>query len=167
MKPLKVLYLVRHAKSDWDNEGTADIDRPLKAKGIRKAYEVARRLKLDNMIPDLIISSPANRAMHTAIIFTRVFGLPTDCFQVSNILYESSSDKIIELIKSTGSNFKSLMLVGHNPDFSELASSFVKSHVVEIPASGVVTLKFNIDNWQEIHTEKLFEHALIFPGKFE
>ena len=167
MKPLKVLYLVRHAKSDWDNEGTADIDRPLKPKGIRNAYEVARRLKLDNKIPDLIMSSPANRAMHTAIIFVRVFGLPAECYHVSNILYESSSDKIIELIKSTETNYKSLMLVGHNPDFTELASSFVRSQVVNIPTSGVVTLKFNINNWQEIHPERLFEHALIFPGKSE
>jgi phosphohistidine phosphatase len=167
MKLYKVLYLARHAKSDWDHEGIADIDRPLKAKGIRNAYEVSRRLKLDNMIPELIISSPANRAMHTAVIFARVFGLPMNCFQISNILYESSSDKITELIKSTGDNQKSLMLFGHNPDFTELAQFFIKSQVVEIPSSGVVTLKFSIGSWQEIHPDKLSEHALCFPGKSE
>jgi len=165
MKPCKILYLVRHAKSDWDNEGIADIDRPLKAKGIRNAYEVARRLKLENMIPDLIISSPANRAMHTAIIFARVFGLQTDRFHVSNILYESSSDKIIELIKSIDNSYKSLMLVGHNPDFTELANSIVKSQDIEIQTSGVAALKFNIGSWDEVLPERLFEHMLFFPGK--
>ena len=75
-KKHKVLYIVRHAKSSWDYDNMADVDRPLKVKGIKTAYEIARNIKLKNNLPDLIISSPANRALHTAMILARVFDTP-------------------------------------------------------------------------------------------
>ena len=73
---MKVLHVVRHAKSVWDYDGIADIDRTLKSKGIRNAYEISRKLKLINLVPEKIVSSPANRALHTAVIFARVFEYP-------------------------------------------------------------------------------------------
>ena len=167
MKHQRVLHVVRHAKSAWDNEGIADIDRPLKAKGIMNAYEISRRLKLDNLIPDLIMSSPADRALHTAVIFARIFELPMDYLQINNLLYESSTEKIIELIRSTSNDLKSLMLFGHNPDFTDLANYFTKSQINEIPTSGVVTLKFNSGSWEEIDRNSLDDQVFNFPGKGE
>ncbi len=76
MKQLKVLHVVRHAKSAWDYDGVADIDSPLKSRGIKNAYEISRRLKLSDLVPQKIISSPADRALHTAVIFARVFDYP-------------------------------------------------------------------------------------------
>ena len=74
MKQNKILHVVRHAKSSWDYDGIADIDRTLKSKGIRSAYEISRKMKLSQQLPQLIISSPAIRALHTAVIFARVLG---------------------------------------------------------------------------------------------
>ena len=72
----KILQITRHAKSDWSYEQIADIDRPLKEKGILRAYQVSHKVKKADLIPDLLISSPANRALHTAVIFARVLGVP-------------------------------------------------------------------------------------------
>jgi phosphohistidine phosphatase SixA len=83
----KELFIVRHAKSSWDLENISDIDRPLSLRGIRNAYEMARHLKIERNIPELFISSPANRALHTATIFLNVFELLFDKLKIDNRLY--------------------------------------------------------------------------------
>jgi phosphohistidine phosphatase len=165
MKRNKILHVVRHAKSSWDNDGIGDIDRPLKPKGIRTAYEIARKMKLNSLIPELIISSPANRALHTAVIFARVFDISMSKLQVSNTFYESSADQIIKTIKTTDDHISSLMIFGHNPDFSELVRVFLKHEVGDLPTSGAVTLKFNTDSWHEINLDKLDSYVINFPER--
>ena len=115
MKKNKVLHVVRHAKSSWDYDGIADIDRTLKSKGIRNAYEIARKLKLSNNVPDMMVSSPADRALHTAIIFARVFEFPLGNLQINEILYEFSKDQILDIIRDFDDSKHSLMIFGHNP----------------------------------------------------
>lgn len=165
MKHMKVLHLVRHAKSAWDNNDVADIDRPLKSKGIRNAYDIARKLKLSNLVPQRIISSPADRAMHTAVIFARVFGLSLTELVLNNALYASSKENILKLVKATGDDCKSLMIVGHNPEFTELANHFLTSQLDNVPTSGAVTLKFDVQSWKDIHPANLDEQVLNFPNK--
>ncbi len=164
MKMNKVLHVVRHAKSSWDNDGIADIDRTLKPKGIRNAYETARKLKLINCMPDMIISSPANRALHTAIIFARVFEYPLENLKINNILYEFSKDHILDFVKDYDNSKNSLMLFGHNPDITNLVNYFIKKSVNEIPTSGVTTLMFSCDTWKNIAPEKMDRHLFYFPS---
>ncbi|HBF20268.1 MAG TPA: histidine phosphatase family protein, partial [Cryomorphaceae bacterium] len=68
---MKKLYLVRHAKSSWKEEGVHDMDRPLKGRGVRDAYNTSQWLREQGDRPEFIISSPATRALHTALIFSR------------------------------------------------------------------------------------------------
>src|SRR5512133_47432 len=150
MKQAKVLHVVRHAKSSWDFDGTADIDRTLKPKGIRNAYEIARKMKLSELIPDKIFSSPANRALHTALIFARVFELPLTDLRITEVLYETSADKIAEMIRELDDDCQSVMIFGHNPDFTDLVNYFLKTSIDTIPTAGAVTLKFNTNSWSEI-----------------
>lgn len=165
MKQLKVLHIVRHAKSSWDYEGTADIDRTLKAKGIQAAYEVARKMKLTNLVPEKIYSSPANRAMHTAVIFSRIFEFPLSGIEITNVLYESSPDKLMDLIREIDDDVKSVMIFGHNPDFTDLANRLLKSPIDGIPTCGAVTLKFNTSSWGDISKNNLEKSVLNFPSK--
>ncbi len=167
MKSLKILHVVRHAKSAWDISDVADIDRALKSKGIKNAYEISRRLKLNNMVPQKILSSPADRALHTAVIFARVFGYPLTALEINSALYETSKKKIIELVKGTGDECKSVMIFGHNPDFTDLVNDFIKSPVDNIPTAGAVTLRFNTASWNGISRENLDSHFFNFPNKEE
>ncbi len=167
MKQMRVLHVVRHAKSSWDYNGTADIDRTLKTKGIRNAYEMARRLKLSQQVPQKIITSPANRALHTAVIFARVLGYPLSTLEISNVLYESSAEKILEMIRKSDDSLQSVMICGHNPDFTDLVNHFLKVPVDNIPTSGSVTLTFNIASWKEIDRKNMEKHLFNFPEKDE
>jgi phosphohistidine phosphatase len=167
MKNKKVLHVVRHAKSSWDFDGVADVDRTLKSKGIRNAYEIARKLKLIDQIPDLVVSSPANRALHTAVIFARVFEFPLRDLQINNLLYESTYEQILEFIKSAPKDKNSLMIFGHNPDVTNLVNFFIKKAVTEIPTSGVATLIFSCDSWKDISAENMDKYLFYFPSKEE
>ena len=167
MKHLKVLHVVRHAKSSWDYEGTADIDRTLKSKGIRNAYTVSRRLKLANQVPEKIFASPANRALHTSVIFARVFEFPLSEIEINSVFYESSADKIIDMIRKLDDNCNSIMIFGHNPDLTDLVNVFLKTPLDNIPTSGVVTLKFNSNSWQKIDRNNLDKNLFSFPDKDE
>jgi phosphohistidine phosphatase len=167
MKHTRVLLLVRHAKSSWDNVGIADIDRTLKARGINNAYEVSRKLKLNDRMPDRIISSPAIRALHTAVIFARVFEFPLKNLQINNILYESSEEKMIEFIKKMPDESQSVMLFGHNPDVTYMVNYFGKKTVDDIPTSGVVILTFKCQNWKQISRDNLDSELYFYPSKEE
>jgi phosphohistidine phosphatase len=167
MKKNKVLHVVRHAKSSWENDGIADIDRTLKPKGIRNAYETARKLKLIDHIPDMIVSSPADRALHTAIIFARVFEYPLESLQINEVLYESSKDHILDFIRDFDDSKHSLMIFGHNPDVTNIVNYFIRKAVNEIPTTGVTTLMFTCDTWKKIAPENMDKHLFYFPSKEE
>jgi phosphohistidine phosphatase len=167
MKHSKILHIVRHGKSSWDNDGTADIDRTLKSKGIKNAYTMARKLKLSDLVPEKILTSPANRALHTAMIFARVLDVPLSEIEINDMFYESSGDKILELIRKSDDSCDSIMIFGHNPDFTDLVNHFIKTPVDNIPTSGAVTLKFNATSWKEIDRKNLEHQFFNFPHNDE
>jgi phosphohistidine phosphatase len=164
-KKHKILYIVRHAKSSWDYDNIADVDRPLKAKGIKSAYEIARNIKLKNDLPELILSSPANRALHTAMIFARVFDLPSRMVLIDEGFYESSVSYCHEKIKGTDDSVNTLMVFGHNPDFTDLANQFLNESLTDLPTAGIVKLIFLADSWKKIDKSTLSGHNFIFPAK--
>lgn len=165
MKKRKTLHIVRHAKSSWDYDNISDIDRPLKLKGIKNAYEMARRIKIRNTLPELMITSPANRAIHTAIIFARVFEFPLSKVIVEENLYATEEDSIIDIIKKTDNSVPSLMIFGHNPELTNFANIFVKNTIDNISTAGIVSLVFDIDNWKDISKKKLISELFDFPKK--
>lgn len=167
MKHLKVLHVARHAKSSWDNDGIADIDRTLKSRGIKNAYEISRKLKLNNLIPERIISSPANRALHTAIIFARVFEFPLAKLEINDSLYESRTEDIVDIIRELDDRCNSVMIFAHNPDVTDLVNKFIKIPVDNIPTSGVVTLTFSAHEWSGIDRKNLENQELNFPKSDE
>jgi phosphohistidine phosphatase len=167
MSDYKTLHVVRHAKSAWDDEGVADIDRSLKPKGIRNAYEISRRLKLQQFSPDKMVSSPANRALHTAVIFARAFDYPLKQLEVNKVFYESSVEKIMDYIRKTSDKHDSLMIFGHNPEFSDLVNVFTADTIDNIPTSGVVTLRFKTESWKNISSQCMEKQMSHFPNRDE
>ena len=165
MKKRKTLHIVRHAKSNWDYDNISDIDRPLKLKGIKNAYEMARRIKIRNALPELMITSPANRAIHTAIIFARVFELPLSKIIIEENLYATEEDSVMDIIKKTDNSVKSLMIFGHNPELTYFANIFVKNTIDNISTAGIVSLVFDIENWKDISKKKLISELFDFPKK--
>lgn len=161
----KQLFVIRHGKSTWENEKIQDLDRPLKERGINDGYKMAEQLLAKSNIPDLIVSSPAIRALHSATIFARTFKYPSDSIVINNGIYMAGTHEILELITQTNDNINSLMIFGHNPTFTDLANYYLSDPIDNLPTTGIVGLTFDIKSWQEIDKKKLKKWFFDFPKK--
>ncbi len=151
----KTLFIVRHGKSTWEYPSVLDIDRPLKDRGIKDAYAAAERILERGVLPDAMITSPAARAMHTAIIFSRVTGFPPSEIVINQDLYLADTERILEVIRSTDDSRSCLMIFGHNPGFTELVNELSDRYTDNLPTAGVATLRFRTDKWEEISRRNL------------
>jgi len=151
---MKTLYLVRHAKSSWDHPGLSDSERPLMDKGIRKSKRVIESLQKKQISPDLIISSPAVRAIETARLFARGLGCSEEKILIDRKIYDGHYDHILDLIYATSNQLDSLMLFGHNPTFNNLANLLVHPGIDEMPTSAVVGISFATDKWEDVPNAK-------------
>ena len=159
----KTLVIVRHGKSTWEYEGVSDYDRPLKETGIFNSQSIAQKIKEKGINPDLIVSSPANRALHTALIFARELLYPLDKVVINSILYGESEKEILGLIKNTDNQFNNLFIFGHNPVFTDLPNLFLKQQIDNLPTSGVAILQFETTSWKDISKKMLKSETLFFP----
>jgi phosphohistidine phosphatase len=145
---MKTLYLVRHAKSEWENESISDVERPLTARGYRDANAMGKRLKEKKHIPDAIISSPAIRAISTALIFVRNMGKNPAEIRFAPNLYEASVNDYKKVIAETDNKYGSIMLFAHNPTISNCASSFVPM-TESLPTCAVVCISCDCASWED------------------
>jgi len=116
-------------------------------------------------LPKLILTSPANRALHTAVIFARVFELPFGKLTIEPKLYETGEERLLDLVRNLPDDVNSVMLVGHNPVFTNFANIFVTDPIANVPTAGVVTVTFEADSWQDINKEKIKGESFDFPAK--
>ena len=119
---MKLLTLLRHAKSSWDNPGMADYDRPLNDRGRRDAPFVGQFFQQVGLTPDLIVSSPARRARQTCDLFAQEAGYNTRIRWEEDI-YAASSDALLAVVRSLRDDAGHVLMVGHNPGFEDLAAA--------------------------------------------
>jgi phosphohistidine phosphatase len=159
----KTLVIIRHGKSTWDYEGISDFDRPLKEVGISNTQLVAQKIKSLGIFPDLVLSSPANRALHTALIVAREIHYPLNQIAINTTLYTEFEKDILELIKNTDNQTNTLFIFGHNPVFTDLPNYFLKAQIDNLPTSGAAILQFEASTWKEISKKNLLSEVTIFP----
>ncbi|MES2284993.1 MAG: histidine phosphatase family protein [Bacteroidota bacterium] len=138
---MKTLYLVRHAKSDWADEDLSDIDRPLNKRGYRDAHFMSGLMKEKKLLPDLIITSPAIRAITTALIFCKNFNFNYSDIVIDSNLYETNVQQYKSSFSKIDSRYSSIMLFGHNPTISDLANSLTKTFTETIATCGIVGIR--------------------------
>ena len=162
---MKTLYLVRHAKSSWKYPSLDDFERPLNKRGRKNAPFMGKILKKLKVTPDLIISSPANRAATTARIISATINYPLENIVYSEAIYEFSEDALIRVINKIDDSVNSSMVVGHNPAINGLANYIGDQPISNIPTCGVYCLDLDISSWAKIYEHcgklKFFE----FPKK--
>ena len=144
---MKTLTLVRHAKSSWKDTSLADRDRPLNGRGKRDAPEMGRRIAAAGIRPSLIVSSPAVRAWTTAKVIANEIGYPREFLQRDSALYLASVNGILDVIVSQDAGFNNLMLVGHNPGFTDFANYLVPGLTDNMPTAAVVSVELDTDDW--------------------
>lgn len=119
MMTSKDLLLLRHGKSDWST-GTSDFNRSLNKRGQHNAQQMGEWLGKQNLLPDLIISSPAIRALTTAEIVCAAMELPAHTLQTRKHIYEASLSDLRQVLLDIPDSVHRLLLVGHNPSFESL-----------------------------------------------
>lgn len=147
---MKKLYLVRHAKSSWKTEGVNDIDRPLKGRGIRDAYSTSEWLHEQGEQPDHLVASPATRAMHTALIFSKNLDYHFNQIEIREEMYHANTRTLLEVVCSLDDQHRSAMLFGHNPTLTDFVNKCIDHRIDNVPTTGVACLSFEVDSWKDI-----------------
>ncbi len=148
---MKTLYLLRHAKSSWSFDDLSDHDRPLNGRGRDDAPHMGKALHQRNIVPDIVLSSSAVRALSTAVLVTRELGYPHDKIRVEPSIYQADVATLLGIVHALPAAAASAMLVGHNPTFTDLANELSPaSPIQEMPTAGVVCLRFAVDSWAEV-----------------
>ena len=150
----KTLYLVRHAKSSWKNPGQADTERPLNKRGKNDAPLMGKTLKYRGEIPQLLISSPAKRALSTAKLFAKEFNYKKEGIKISESLYMASSKDFYNILVMCDNSLKSIMLFSHNPGITDFVNLISGSNIDNIPTAGAVRIDFEISSWDGIKNTK-------------
>ncbi len=147
---MKKLYLVRHAKSSWELPGIPDVDRPLNGRGVRDAYSSSEWLREMGYLPDLMVSSPATRALHTAMIFARTFDVKFSNILIKRKLYEADHKQLLSVIQTISDDYQSIMVFAHNPGITHFVNHAIDHHIDNVPTTGIACLNYEVSQWQQI-----------------
>jgi len=161
---MKTLFLVRHAKSSRDDPSLPDRDRPLDDRGKQDAPKMGRRLAKRDVKPDLLLSSPALRALTTAHLIAEEVGYKRKDIVVDDRLYASSADDLLAVIRALDKKLNRVMLFGHNPEFTDLAHR-LSSEIIDMPTSAVVEFNFDTKAWSDVGEVQPAKVALDYPKK--
>ena len=159
------LFIVRHAKSSWDHDGLNDIDRPLAQRGLKNAKEMAQRLLKRKTVPGLLLTSPANRALNTALIMSKIWGVGPECLQVHDLLYDASISNIDSVISGVPDEIRNLAIFGHNPSFTFYANKFLESPLGNLPTAGVAIITLESESWDNIGRKNVKETYVDYPKR--
>lgn len=160
---MKILYVMRHAKSAWGEPGLDDFERPLLEKGKKRTKNIIDFLQKKKAKPDLIITSPAVRALETARIMAHGLGLGKEAIREEKTIYTSDVEKLENLFFDLPAGCRELLLVGHNPAVTSFVNLYLEVKIDALPTSGVVALEFNANEWNEILNANPKVKFIIFP----
>lgn len=146
----KVLFLIRHAKSDWSISGQDDFERKLNSRGLQDAPIMGKHLKSLHVSPDIIISSPAERAKITAEFIAEQLDYSLEKIEFEEEIYEASPRTLLRLINNLDNKLDYVAMVGHNPTFTYIAEYLTKNEIGNMPTCSVVKINFEIDEWAEV-----------------
>ena len=147
---MKTLYLLRHAKSSWEQPSLRDFERPLAERGLNDIAKMGQRFLEQGRQVECIVSSPAVRAKTTALLFAREIGYPEDAISANPELYFAGAPMFLKAASLVDEHFQSVMLVGHNPAITEFVNDMCNSGIDNIPTSGLVELSLPVEHWSEV-----------------
>ena len=152
----KRIYIFRHAKSDWGDPLLSDHDRLLSPRGERDAYRMGQYFHANGLRWDAALISSSRRTMQTYEFLERGLEQMTVDPEISGALYLASSDRILQLIHNQDERANSLLLIGHNPGFHELAQLLLKDareggeYAGKFPTAALCVIDCDVDKWADV-----------------
>jgi phosphohistidine phosphatase len=150
---MKKLYLIRHAKSSWKDPDLEDFHRPLNKRGKRDAPFMGKLLKTREVAPDIMVSSPAKRSRKTAEAVAREIGYPQEKIVWEELLYASSSDSVLHVIRKLDDAVEQAVLIGHNPSFLDAANLIAGETIGHFPTAAAAGIELGLDSWKDVSAE--------------
>lgn len=147
---MKTLFLLRHGKSSWDSSELSDHDRPLNERGQKSAKKMAKKFLSVAEVPMLVVSSSAVRALSTAKIFCSGIGYAHEDIVINPRAYTFDVATVLDEIKKIDDQYSSLMFVGHNPAYTEIANRYSPSNITNVPTAGLLAFSCAAEHWQSI-----------------
>lgn len=163
---MKTLFILRHAKSSWENaEHLSDFERPLNKRGLEAAPLMGEVMKKQQFQPEIILSSPARRARQTAEIIRKKAEIKGE-IKYEERIYEASPARLLEVVSEQADKIESLMLVGHNPGFEGLVR-FLTGQIEPMPTAALAVIDLKITKWNETNSSIGALRTLIRPKEIE
>ena len=145
---MKTLYVLRHAKSSWENHHQTDFERALNKRGLLAAPRIGKLMSEQGFVPDSVISSPAARAKATAEIVKNAANFPAE-IRFDRRIYEAPLENLLEILSEISDGIESLLLVGHNPGLENLIENLT-GEIRLMPTAALAVIELRIDDWKEI-----------------
>jgi phosphohistidine phosphatase len=158
---MKTLFLLRHTKSSSKDQKLPDFERPLNRRGRRDAEAVGRFLKMKEIVPDLVLSSPALRARETVEHVTRAAKWRTEV-RYDERIYEAGAVRLLEVISQIESERKTVFVVGHNPGMEEVLH-LLTGRMEQVPTGGLAKVLLKTPKWAAIVDKKANLEWLVKP----
>lgn len=166
---MKTLFLLRHAAAEKQAGGQLDQERSLTKKGRKEAKKLARFLREKGVKADLIVSSPAVRALQTAKIYARALDYTVKRVVREGAIYPGGDHPeeklLLELVQKLDDQHESVLLVGHEPLISRFAAQLQPSFQESFPAGAIVALSFRGTTWSGVAPGKGKVEFYEYPGR--
>lgn len=146
---MKTLFLVRHAKSSWDDITISDFERPLNDRGKKDAPMMAHRLAEKRIRIDAFVSSPAKRAKKTALFFAKEFGVDEKEIVFKTELYAAPINIFYDVIGKLDNSSENIALFSHNPGITDFANSLTPVKTDDMPTCSIFAVKCNVEKWSD------------------
>ena len=148
---MKILLILRHAKSSWKNTGISDHDRPLNKRGKKAAPRMGQVLFEEDCVPDVILSSTALRARDTADLVADASGFDGEVVYLNDFYHAWPSD-FLDALRNLSDDINTAMIVGHNPGM-ELLLEMLTGESERFPTAALALVKLPIDYWSQLNDE--------------
>ena len=143
------LYVLRHAKSSWDDPALPDVDRPLSARGRRNAAALADHVRRAGLSPELVLCSAALRTRETLAALLPALEGDTE-ISIESGLYGASDEDLLARLRKVPEPTRSVLLVGHNPGLEDLVARLAGDAAPERLPTGALVVLESEDDWQAI-----------------
>ncbi len=145
---MKTLFVLRHAKSSWDNPNLADFERPLNERGLKAAALIGELILKKHFEIDYVLSSPANRAKQTANL-VKEYGKIESAIKFEDRIYEAGVQTLEMIAAGFDENYQSVMIVGHNPGLESFIG-FLTGEMCAMPTAALAIIDLEIAGWNQI-----------------
>jgi len=145
---MKTLFVLRHAKSSWENPDWSDFERPLNSRGLDAARFIGELIYERGLQPQIIVSSPAKRAKQTAVLVKEIAEVSKPV-KFDERIYEASPHALFNLIREIDEKWESVLIVGHNPGFENLVR-MLTGETVSMPTAALAKINLNLENWHDL-----------------